>query len=178
MKRRARFDPDRIAYCEATGWRAYYDRDWLKLLRLVVSLCEEQFGIPFPVSLVAAYYVTRASIAWVPIDHDLRLVRHYYAKFYRVARRYSGLTFDSEQVAELELRYNDVHRQLVHEADKSAFVETMVALHSAVFGLTPEEARPSAEARVRANNIVDAITGHRSLDVEADWASIEAELQT
>jgi hypothetical protein len=25
------FNPDRVAYFEAHGWRAYYDRDWRKL---------------------------------------------------------------------------------------------------------------------------------------------------
>ncbi len=33
------FDPDRVAYFEANGWRAYYDRKWLKMLRLLVGLC-------------------------------------------------------------------------------------------------------------------------------------------
>ena len=88
------FDPDRVAYAEAHGWRAYYDRDWLTLLRLIVELCQSQFRIPFPVSLLAAYYATRASIAWVPLDHDEAKVQAFYEKFYRLARRYSGLSFD------------------------------------------------------------------------------------
>ena len=44
------FDPDRVAYFEANGWRAYYDRKWIRLLRLIVGLCQQQFRIPFPVS--------------------------------------------------------------------------------------------------------------------------------
>jgi hypothetical protein len=43
-----RLDPERIAALEAGGWRAYYDRDWLKLMRLMVLLTQEQFHIPFP----------------------------------------------------------------------------------------------------------------------------------
>lgn len=54
------FDPDRVAYFEANGWRAYYDHKWLKMLGLIVGLCQEQFRIPFPVSLLTAYYTTRA----------------------------------------------------------------------------------------------------------------------
>jgi hypothetical protein len=165
MKQQRGFDPDRVAHLEATGWRAYYDRDWMKLLRLVIVLCEDQFQIPSPVSLVAAYYVTRASLAWAPIDHDALVVQHY-----------SSFSFDPARVAELELEYNDVHRQLVSEADKSAFIDTMMRLHSALFGLSPAEARESAEYRVRANRIVDSITGGRTTDVEGDWASLEDEL--
>jgi hypothetical protein len=166
-------NPDRVAYFEAAGWRAYYDRAWLKLLRLIVSLCQEQFRIPFPISLLAAYYVMRASIAWVPLDHDENVVRSYYEIFYRLARQYSGLQFDPMRVAALELKYNDTHRRLSGKPDKTEFIETMVELHSAIFGLTPEQARESAELRVLANNTVDLITSKTSTDPEADWAKLE-----
>jgi len=172
-----RFNPDRVAYFEAAGWRAYYDRAWLKLLWLIVRLCQEQFRIPFPVSLLAAYYVTRAAAAWVPINHAPKVVQAFYEKFYRIARRYSGLDFDPVQVAALELRYNDDHRRLVGNPDKAAFIQTMTELHSATFGITLEQARESAELRVAANNTVDRITGKLSADVEADWAKLEAELR-
>ena len=89
-----RLNPERIAYLESAGWRAYYDRDWPKLLHLLVTLCQEQFRIPFPTSLLAAYYVTRAAAAWAPVDHDEEKVKTYYAKFYRLARRDSALNFD------------------------------------------------------------------------------------
>lgn len=112
------FDPDLVASHEANCWRAYYDRNWLRLLRLLGSVAEQEFHIPRPLSWVAAYYIVRASIAWVPVDHDERTVLRYYASFYRLARRYSGLQFDPVRVAELELRYNDVHRRLVGNPDK------------------------------------------------------------
>ena len=162
-----------MAYFEANGWRAYYDRNWMRLLRLIVGLCQEQFRIPFPVSLLAAYYVSRAAAAWAPVDHDEKVVKEFYERFYRLAKKYSGLDFDPVQVAALELQYNDVHRQLSGEEDKAEFIETMVALHSAIFGLSPEHARPSAELRVLANNTVDLITSGKSTDVEGDWRKLE-----
>lgn len=172
-----RFVPERIAYYEAAGWRAYYDRQWFKLLRLLVAVCHEQFHIPFPMSLLAAYYTTRASIAWVPRNHDLAKVRSYLENFYRLARRYSGLSFDPAAVSKLELRYFDVHRRLAGVADKQEFVEVLVALHSAIFSLTPEQVRESAELRVLAADIVDRITSGQSTDVEADWTRLEEYLR-
>lgn len=171
------FDPDRIAYCETNSWRAYYDRDWLRLIRLVVSLCQEQFRIPFPMSILAAYYTARASAAWVPADHDPQKVLDYLKKFYIIARRYSGLEFDPAQVAELETRYWDVHRRLSGLPDKTEFIQTMTDLHSAVFGISLEQARESAELRVLANNTVDLITSQTSTDPEADWHRLEEYLQ-
>ena len=171
------FDPDRVAALETVGWRAYYDRRWGLLLRQVVTMCQEQFHIPFPQSLVAAYHATRAAMAWAPVDHDLHAVETSYARFYRMARRYSGLSFDPEQVASLELEYNVVHRDLVGQSDKSRFVDTMTRLHSTVFGISPEQARESAEQRVLANTIVDRITSGVSSDANADWRLIETALR-
>ncbi|MGH2355601.1 MAG: SRPBCC family protein [Chloroflexota bacterium] len=172
-----RFNPERVAHFEAAGWRAYYERRWLKLLRLIVALGQEQFRIPFPQSLQAAYYVTRAAAAWVPIDHDTDVVRRYYERFYQLARRYSGLRFEPARVADLELQYNDVHRRLSGQADKRAFLRTMVELHSATFGLSPDQARESAAWRVLANNTVDRITAKLSQNVEGDWARLEEYLR-
>ena len=171
------FDPDRIAYFEAHGWRAYYDRAWLRVLRLLVGLCQEQFHIPFPTSLLAAYYATRAAIAWVPLDHDVYAVRAYYERFYRLARRYSGLALDPARAGLLELRYNDDHRRLVGNPDKREFVDTMTSLHAELFGIAPADARESAELRVEAANLVDGITGKTSTDVEGDWRRLEDRLR-
>lgn len=166
-------NPERIAYCEANGWRAYYERDWFKLLRLTLALCQEQFHIPFPVSVQAAYYVTRGALAWAPVNHDMVKVLKYYEKFYRLARRYSKLDFDPTTVARLEIQYWDDHRRLLDQTDKSEFIATMTELHSAIFGLSLQQARPSAELRVLANNTVDLITHKLSTDVEGDWAKLE-----
>lgn len=174
-----RLNPARVAYYEANGWRAYYERKWLKLLRLIVGLCQEQFHIPFPASLLAAYYTTRASVAWAPIEHDVRKVQAYLHKFYSVARRYSGLQFDVDRVASLELQYFDVHRRLsvAGQEDKSEFIQTMAELHSAIFGITPDQARESAELRVLASNTVDLITSKTSTNPASDWAKLEEYLR-
>ena len=163
------YDAQKVAYYEVEGWKAYYDRDWLRLLSLVVSLAQAQFHIPFPQSWVAAYYITRASVAFVPKEHDQVLVRGYLEKFYRLSQRYSGLNFDPAKAADLENEYWEVHRRLSGKPDKTEFIETMAQLHAAVFGLTLDQARESGQLRVEANNVLDTITGHTSTDVARDW---------
>ncbi len=168
------FDPTSVAYYEVEGWKAYYDRNWLRLLRLVVALVQAQFRIPFPQSIRAAYHVTRASVAWVPKEHNPAAIRHHLREFYRLAQRYSGLEFDIERAAELELDYWDVHRQLVRQADKARFIDTMTKLHAAVFGLPESAAHESAVLRVEANNVLDTITGKTSPDPARDWSRCES----
>jgi hypothetical protein len=53
----------------------------------------------------------------------------------------------------------------------------MVQLHAALFGITPEQARESAEWRALAAATVDRITSGASADVAGDWARIEAALR-
>ena len=177
MAARFTMNPERVAYFEAAGWRAYYDRKWLKLVRLLIALCQEEFRIPFPMSLYAAYCTARASAAWVPVDHDERKVLHYLRKFYGVAERYSGLPFDARHVAALELHYFEVHRRLSGQPEKAEFLQALVDLHCAIFGLTPEQARESAQWRLQAATKVDRITSTTSDDVEGDWTRLEEDLR-
>lgn len=169
----ATFNPDKVAYAEANSWRAYYDHNWLRMLRLVVSMMQEQFNIPFPMSIVAAYYTVRASAAWVPKEHDEAVVLGFLEQFYRMAQRYSGRRFDPQRAAQLELRYWAVHRELSGKPDKTEFIQVMTDLHSEIFGIPSEQARESGELRVLANNTVDLITSKNSTNPEADWNKLE-----
>lgn len=169
--------PERVAYFEAAGWKAYYDRKWLKMLRLIVLLCQQQFHIPFPMSLAAAYYTTRASLAWAPVEHDEQKVLKYLEKFYNVARRFSGLQYDVKKVAALELQYYEVHRRLSGKAEKEELLQTFIDLHCALFGLMPDQARESAEWRLLAADTVDLITSRTSTNIEEDWKKLEGYLQ-
>ena len=177
MAEKFTMNPERIAYFEAAGWRAYYDRRWLQLIRLLVELNQEEFRIPFPMSLLAAYYTARASATWAPVDHDERKVLNYLREFYMIARRYSGLQFDARRVAALELRYFEVHRRLSGQPEKEEFLQALVDLHCAIFGLTPEQARESAQWRLQAATTVDRITSKTSDDVEGDWTRLEEDLR-
>lgn len=171
------FDPDRIARYEVAGWRAYYDRRWLRLLRLTLALCGEQFGIPFPRSLVAAYHVVRASVAWVPTDHDLARVTTQLIRFYTIAARYAPRTFDPTTVAQAEVVYWELNRCLSGNRDDPNLLAALVDLHSAIFGLTTDEAVESAGWRHRALIALDRITSGLDDDSDDNWDAIEEELR-
>jgi hypothetical protein len=170
------FDPDMVARLEATGWKAYYAHDWLRAFLLLVRMDQEQFHIPFPRSLLAAYYTVRASIAFAPADHEAGLedVRRYLRQFYALVAEVNHLAFDSDRVGDLELDYWIVHRNLAvaRAADYTPLVDSLAVLHAAVFGGTPEGMRPSAENRARGAAHVDLITSKRSTDEAADWRAV------
>jgi hypothetical protein len=172
----ATFDPDRLAYLEVAGLRAYYDHKWLSAFRLVVELMHEQFGLSWLRSMQASYYTVRAMIAWAPADNDRPAMRAYVHKFYRLAAKYGkGLYFNAKVAGDREYVYWDLHRKraLDPNGDPEPYIECLAKLHSTLFGLTIEEARPSAELRAKATDAIDRVTGKRSTDVEADWLQAE-----
>lgn len=171
------FKPDRVAALETAGWKAYAARNWPRFLLALTRLNAEEFGIPFPLSVQASFYVVRASVAWVPADHDESLVREYLARFSRMVQRYSGLDFDPELAAACELRYWDTHRRAVRQADEREFVEAIVALHSVLFNISPEAARESAELRVEANTVYDPIALGEKRGTPEEWREVQLLLQ-
>jgi hypothetical protein len=178
--REATVDPDRLAYLEVAGLRAYYDHQWLRAFRLVVDLMHEQFGLPWLRSMQASYYTVRAMIAWAPVDNDRETMRSYVHKFYRLAAEHGkGLHFDAKEAGNQEYVYWDLHRKrgLDPNSDPEPYIQCLAALHSTLFGLTVEEARLSAELRAQATDAIDRVTGKRSTDAEADWLQAEHHLR-
>jgi hypothetical protein len=172
------FDPDHVANLETEGWRSYYDRNWPRVLYLMERTAAVEFHIPFPLSIRAAYLVTRAAIAFKPIESDLPATRSFLERYYRMVRRYSGLTFDPVEVARLELEYWVVHRRLAGAADHGELVDVLTELHATTFGIPGERARDSGDWRTKAAVTVDRITSRRTTDVEADWRVLEEQLRS
>ena len=172
----APFDPDKLAYLEVAGLRAYYDHKWLRMLKLVVQLMHEQFGLSWWRSVEASYYVTRGSIAWAPANNRPEITRRYIHKFYRLGARYGkGYRYDPFTVGEYEFVYWKLHRYRGQhpDSDVAPYVRCLVDLHSALFGITPEEAEESAVNRAHGTDAIDRVTGRRSRDIEFDWREAE-----
>jgi len=172
-----RFDPDRVAYAEAAGWHAYNDRNWPRMLQLLTQLNREQFRMPVLASVVAAYYTVQAGRHWVPPRADQAKAQYYLTRFFRHARAHSGLIFDPSRAGELEMAYWDIARRIRQGASRDEFVQTMIDLHSTVFGISPAQAAESAELRVQANELVNEITAGTAKHPERNWIDAEERLR-
>jgi hypothetical protein len=150
----------------------------------MVRLNREEFRMPLPSALAAAVDIVRASIAFAPVDNDVPKAARYVRRYYEKARRSAGFQAEALAVAELEMKYWVVHRQLAVERIKqpdldntAPMVEALADLHAALFDVSPQAARPSAELRALAAKTVDGITGRYSTDVAGDWRLVETYLQ-
>ncbi|HNS00992.1 MAG TPA: hypothetical protein PKM78_01260 [Anaerolineae bacterium] len=175
------FDADRVAHFERAGWEAYYDRRWLRVLRLMVQLNREQFGMSLPAALAASFDIVRASRAFAPVDNDPAAVTAHLRRYYVRASHAAGLHADPATLAGLEMDYWMVHRRLAiarrtapdHSGDIAPMVEALARLHAALFDASPEAIQRSAELRAQAAVAVDRITGGYSRDMAADWREVE-----
>lgn len=194
MIRPLRFAPDRVARLETESWRAYYDRHWLSMARVLVAAHREQFHLSPAGALLATISASRAAIAFAPLEgSDVDTARRHLVAYYRRVRAALDTAADAATLAERELDYWVVHRRLAiarkanPPAATQATAETLrdiepmtvafARLHAALFDSTPEMMRPSAEWRALAAVAVDRISGGYSTDVAADWALVENHLQ-
>ena len=150
MAKRFTLDPQRMAVLEAALWRAYYDRNITSGLILMVRLSREQFKLSWTDSLRGAYHILHATIAWAPPRNRPEEAHRYLRRFYTLVARERGLAFAPDHVASLELRYRQLHRDLVGVPDKLPLVEALAELHAAIFHRSTEEMLPSATYRARA----------------------------
>lgn len=178
------FSWERVAYYEAAGWRATYDRAWVKAFLLMVRLNREEFRMPFMTAVAGAIDIVRASMAFAPVDNDVFMAAEFIRRYYAKARRSAGIQPDAETLAGLEMDYWIVHRDVAgarmknHKLDNiKAMIESLVRLHAALFNASPKATRRSAVQRAKAAVTVDRITGRYSTDVEADWARVEVYLE-
>lgn len=178
------FNPGRVAYYEKAGWQAYYDRNWPRAFWLLVQLNRNQFHMSWWTAVTAALDTVRASLAFAPVDNDVAKARRHIEEFFKKAQRTLDIKADASMLAELEIDYWIVHRELAlqrqqppHEGDLEPMIQSLTSLHAALFNATPAAMRRSAELRALAAQTVDGITGKYSTDVAADWQRVEEYLR-
>lgn len=183
------FDAAKVAYFEKAGWEAYYARQWGRAFLLMIQLNRAEFRMPWFTAIAAAMDIVRASQAFAPLqDNNVPSAKEHIRRYYEKARRSMGIETSAEKLAELEIDYWIVHRQLALERklavksgaanqdNRAPMVDSLERLHTALFKAEPSAVRRSAQLRAEANVAVDRITGGYSTDVATDWREVEEKL--
>ncbi|MEZ4538671.1 MAG: hypothetical protein R3C43_01655 [Chloroflexota bacterium] len=185
---------DRIARIETKLWEAYYNREWLREFRLLVNLHREFFRMKLPAAILASYDAARAAMVFAPLDtSDRPAARRHLVRYYTKVRRSLGCKAEATDLAERELHYWVVHRQVagrrlaqvndgrpIDDPDLTELEpvsDAFARLHAGLFNSTPEIMRESGVYRAQAAAVVDRISGRYSPDVAADWGRVEAYLR-
>ena len=142
------FDPRRLAHFEKENYVAYYQKDWLKLLRVSIGMVGESFGLSLFQAAYGAYLIARAEIAFAPFpENDLPRAEAYITRFYRFLKGVHSAAFEVERVSHLELNWWSVHRQCFGKAENTELVEALTALYAEAYGIDPARVREAARLR-------------------------------
>jgi hypothetical protein len=132
---------------------AYYQKDWLKLLRVSVGLVKETFGLSWPQAVYGAYLVARGEIAFAPFpDNDVPRAEAYVKRFYLFIKNVHREEFDVSRAAKLEVNWWSVHRKLFGNPENQELVDALTGLYAEAYGIDP--AKVQAAARQRAQGML------------------------
>ena len=112
------FDPDRLARLELRMWKAYYRRQPVRLMTLLIQANHEQAGVSWPRAVAAAFVLARAAAGFGRSDGDYDRFLPDIVRGYRML----GLpeTVDAQAVARRELRWWVVRREIGLAAGEAA----------------------------------------------------------
>jgi hypothetical protein len=141
-------DPRKLAHYEKENYVAYYQKDWLKLLRVSVGMVKELFGLSWLQAIYVAYLMARAEIAFAPFpNNDIPLAEAYVRRFYQFIKKVHGEDFDVEKATKLEVNWWSIHRKLFGNAENQELVDALTCLYEEIYGASSEKFREAAYQR-------------------------------
>ena len=150
------FDPFKIAHYEKENYVAYYQKDWLKLLRVSVGLVKESFGLSWLQAAYGAYLVARAEIAFAPFPrNDVPRAEAYMTRFYQFIKNVHREDFDVRRAAQLEVNWWSVHRKLFGNSQNQELVDALTGLYAEAYGLNPTKVQAAARQRAQGMLVSD-----------------------
>ena len=143
-------DPRKLAHYEKENYVAYYQKDWLKLLRVSVGMVKEAFGLSWPQAIYGAYLIARAEIAFAPFpNNDIPRTEAYVRGFYKFIKEVHKEDFDVERAVKLEVHWWAVHRRLFGNAENQELVEALKCLYEEVYGAESDKFQEAAYQRAK-----------------------------
>jgi len=145
-----KFDPRKVAHYEKENYVAYYQKDWLKLLRVSVGMVGEAFALSLPQAIYGAYLIARAEIAFAPFpDNDILKTKAYVRRFYQFIKDIHCEDFDIERATQLEVNWWSVHRKLFGNKENQELVDALANLYAETYGADSPQIRESAHERAQ-----------------------------
>jgi hypothetical protein len=149
------FDPVRVGTIEQEAWAAYYQREWARLLQLMLDMIQGQFGLSPAQSLEAAYFTTQAQVVWADRGARGGEAEDLMRQFYALVREPAGGQYDVDRAANLEVNWWAVHRNRDQYPDSSALAQALADLYAEVYRLPAPAALPAGEHRAQAMDLSD-----------------------
>lgn len=162
------FDPDRMAYFEATMLKAYYSHKFLTLIWLGIKMFREQFRVGYLTATRLSYY-SGVGARNFRKKEDRAYVLKMYTKFYALIGKYAIEPVDAEKCARAEVNWFLVHcyPSKYKQTQEEAVAESLATLHK----IPAKSLGEYAKYKIMATGLRDKAT---HIDkVEPDWLKME-----
>ena len=150
------FDPVKVAHFETEAWVAYYRRQWLALLRLLIGLARSTYGLSLLQALRVGLPLTRAQMAFAPRDNDVNKAIDYMEQFFAYLKHTHGEDLDPHEAALAEVSWWVVHRKFFGHSDHPEVIEAVACAYAGAYGIDPALVREAAYHRALAMVYSDA----------------------
>jgi hypothetical protein len=104
------FDADRLATLEVGMWQAYYAKQRVRLLALLVTMLHEQYHYSWATATVEGFHMARAAATFGDLKDHYDVVLPDLEAAYDKIRSWTGANFDPRAVARAELAWWEARR--------------------------------------------------------------------
>lgn len=159
------FDPDRTAELELDMWKAYYEKENVRLFRGLLTLLHEQNRYSWFRASQAGFYLARAAATFGKATGDYERVIPDLERAYRIEREWLGASFNPAAVARAELAWWVARRTPGQNSAEQ--VGLLIARENALlYGVPVERVLEASTLRARAGKLRDAGGDN------ADWVEV------
>ncbi len=146
----AKFEPRRLAFFEKENYVAYYQKRWLRLLVVSISMVKEAYQLPLPEAVYGAYLVARAEMAAAPVpNNDIPRAEAYMSRLFQFLKGIYPVQYDVAETARQEVNWWVVHRRLFAQDQNQELVEALAGAMAAFFSRPADVFREAALQRAR-----------------------------
>jgi len=143
-----KLNPRKLAHYEKENYVSYYQKDWLKLLRVSVGMVRESFGLSWLQAIYGAYLMARAEIAFAPFpNNNIPLAEAYVRRFYQFIKKIHREDFDVERATKLEVNWWSIHRRLFANPENQELVDALACLYEQIYGAESGKFKEAAHHR-------------------------------
>ncbi len=150
------FDPILVARYEKDSWVAYYQRQWLKLLRLLIGLVRSTYGLSLLQAIRVGIPLTRAQLAFAPQDNDVPKAIEHMRQFFAFVKKQHHEDFDPDEAALAEVSWWVVHRKFFGHSGDLEVINAVACAYAAAYQVEPIVVREAACYRAQAMVYSDA----------------------
>lgn len=142
------YDPAKVGKTEQLWWKAHNEKNKPEMIKLMIEEHIQIYRMDGETAMKALIILAGGTQY-----HDVRDwegAKRAANEYYEMIKEHTGLSFDSQKMAELEIGWWILHDELEHIEDKTELAKAFAALYAAEFGVDEEKLMEAGRKRAQA----------------------------